>query len=291
MLSKRTLHYLGLFSLIIISMGLAWPINKIGLNYTSALWYTALRLIYATFAMFIVATLARRFSIPQKHDWPLILAIGLLQISLYILLTNIGLRYLPAGRSSLLAYTTPLWVMPLSILFFNERASISKWLGFLFGISGLILLIAPWQLNWQDKHIIIGIACLLLASFSWAISMFCARYMKWGKTPLELMPWQLLIGAIPILLLAIIKEPTMVIINSWQLWASLVYTGIIVTGFAYWFGVIINKELPTLVVSIGFLLVPVLSMIISAYFLHEVITSLSIAAMLLILLGLSLVLY
>lgn len=285
---QRTFNYriLLIFAFVIFSWGLGWPANKIGLAYMSPLWYTALRMIVGTVTMFAVVLTVKKFSLPKRQDLPLIIIIGLLQISLYMLLANIGLSYLPAGRSSLIAYTTPLWVLPIAILFFKEEAGWMRWLGFLLGASGLVLLLSPWEMNWSDKNTLFGTGMLLLGSLSWAISILCARYMHWTKSPLELIPWQLLIGTIPVLIFAWVKEPVVIVEWNLPLILSLVYTGILVTGLSYWSGVIVNKELPTIVVSIGFLVVPVVSMLLSSYFMHEVIDAPTMAAMGLILSGL-----
>src|SRR6185369_12382386 len=108
----RKINYriLGLFIFIIFTWGLGWPANKVGLAYMSPAWYTATRMLVGTCTMMLFVIAINKFSWPRSKDLPLILAIGLLQISIYMLLANIGLTYLPAGRSSLIAYTTPLWV-------------------------------------------------------------------------------------------------------------------------------------------------------------------------------------
>jgi drug/metabolite transporter (DMT)-like permease len=285
-MNKINYRIFALFVFIVLSWGLAWPINKIGLSYMSPLWYTAIRLVVATIAMTVIVISLKKFSLPRLHDLPLILTIGLLQIGVYILLTNLGLSYLPAGRASLLAYTTPLWIMPLAIVFFKEKPGPFKWIGFLLGLSGLVILMGLWKLDLSDNHILLGCAALLLASLSWAISMLCVRYMHWTKSPLELIPWQLTIGAIPVLCMAWIREPVMTVVWNYQLILSLTYTGFLVTGLSYWCGVIINKELPTILASLGFLAVPVFSLFISAIFLKESINLPSIVAIALILLGL-----
>lgn len=285
-IAKLNYRILGLFTFIIITWGMAWPINKIGLAYMSPLWYTASRLIVGTATMMALIIVIKKFTFPKRQDLPLITVIGILQISVYILLANVGLSYLPAGRSSLLAYTTPLWVMPAATLFFNEKAGITRWAGFILAIFGLFVLLSPWELNWSDKHILFGTGMLLLASLCWAISMLCARYMHWTKSPLELIPWQLLIGTIPILIFAWIKEPALTVDWNPLLILSLVYTGILVTGISYWSGLVVNKELPTIVVSLGFLAVPVFSLIVSAFYMHEMISLPTAFAMGLILLGL-----
>lgn len=284
-LNKINFRILGLFAFIILSWGLAWPINKVGLEYMSPVWYTAIRLMVGTITMMAIVIAIGKFTLPQRKDYPLIVIIGLLQISIYILLANVGLAYLPAGRSSLLAYTTPLWVMPAATLFFNEKAGPLRWLGFFLGIGGLLILLSPWELDWSNARILFGAAMLLLASLCWAISMLCARYMQWNKSPLELIPWQLLIGALPILIYALVKEPALNIEWHAPLILSLVYTGILVTGLSYWSGLVINKELPTIIVSLGFLLVPVFSLLVSSVYMHEAITLPTIAAMILIIGG------
>lgn len=286
-MKKYNYRIIALFVFIVVSWGLAWPINKVGLQYMSPLWYTAVRLIVGTTTMMAIVIAIKKFALPRLKDFPLIFIIGLLQISLYILLANIGLAYLPAGRSSLLAYTTPLWVMPIATLFFQEETGFLRWLGFIFGIGGLLILLSPWQLDWHNSDVIFGSSMLLLASLCWAISMLCVRYMSWTKSPLELIPWQLLVGTIPILFFALIKEPTIMVNWNTSLTMSLLYTGILVTGLSYWSGVIINKEVSTTVVSLGFLIVPVFSLIISAFFMHEAITAATATAMTLIVLGLA----
>lgn len=285
-MNNNNFRLFALFLLIILIWGLAWPVAKLGLVYMSPLWYTASRLIIGTVTMLAIVALMGKLSWPKAADLPLILVIGILQISLYLWLTNIGLAYLPAGRSSLIAYTTPLWIMPIATFFFKERSSLFRWLGFLLGILGLLILLSPWEISW-NKNVFFGCSMLLLASLSWAISMLCARYMHWSKSPFELIPWQLLIATLPVLIYALTQEPATHIDWGAPLLWSLAYTGILVTGFSYWGGLIINKEMPTIVVSIGFLTVPVLSLIISAIFMHEAISVTTITAMGMILLGLA----
>lgn len=288
-ITRSNVRIIGLFLFIIMSWGLSWPINKLGLGYMSPLWYTSIRLLVGTSTMMALVIALDKFALPRLKDMPLILIIGLLQISFYVFLTNLGLNYIPAGRASLLAYTTPLWIMPIAVFVFQEKHSPLKWAGFLFGISGLLILMSPWEFDWTDHNVLFGTAMLLLASLSWAVSMLCARYMHWTKSPLELIPWQLLIGTIPILIFTYVKEPALHITWSTPLILSLAYTGILVTGISYWSGVIINKELPTLAVSLGFLAVPVLSLLSSAFFMHEMISLTTACAVGMILAGLVLV--
>lgn len=285
-MKNKNFRLLALFILIIISWGLAWPAAKVGLDYMSPLWYTVARLVIGTVAMTSIVIGIGKFSWPTTKDIPLLIVIGVLQLGIFLWLTNIGLAYIPAGRSSLLTYTTPLWVIPIATFFFKERSTKLQWLGFWLGVLGLLVLLSPWEMEWADPDTVFGVVILLLASLIWSISMLGTRYLTWTKTPLELIPWQLLIAAVPMLIYAFIQEPEMQVVWSSSLLWSLAYTGILVTGFSYWGGVIINKELPTTIVSIGFLAVPVLSLLVSSVYMHEAISLTTTSAIGLILLGL-----
>ena len=276
----------SVFAFIIIVWGFAMPINKIGLDYLTPIWYTAIRTVVGTLTMMVLVLMLNKFTWPDWRDAPLILAIGIIQITLYVVFLNVGLAYIPAGRTAILSYTTPLWIMPLTILFFREKPKLSQWIGFLAGIGGLMLLLCPWEMDWSNRKVIFGAFMALLSSLAWAISILCARYMKWHKSPLELIPWQLLLGTIPILAFAWYKEPlpSLRFLHPAALF-SLIYMGVLVAGISYWASLIINKELPSLTVSLGSLSIPLISLVSSIIFLHEPVTILTVSAMALILLG------
>ncbi|EKD72612.1 MAG: hypothetical protein ACD_45C00625G0004 [uncultured bacterium] len=276
----------ALFVFTVLVWSFAWPINKIGLDYISPLWYTAIRMIVGTIIMMLLVLACKQLKLPKRRDLPLILIVGWLQIGLFILLINLGLAYMPAGRSALLSYTTSLWIIPLSILILREWPKPLHWVGFICSLMGLTMLLSPWELNWSNWHIIVGCGMLIAASLSWAISMLCVRYMQWHQSPFALLPWQLLAGAIPIALLALSQEPSLVIHWTGTLVFSLAYTSILVTGFSYWAALVLNKELSPLVMSLGFLIVPIFSIALSAVFMHESITLITGSAMGLIVLGL-----
>lgn len=282
--SLRSVHIILFF--IVLVWGLNWPINKIGLHYISPLHFAAIRLFLATITMFALVIRLKKLIIPRRIDLPIIFIIGIVHMCCFMILINLGLRYVDAGRSAILVYTTPLWVMPLAILFFQEKASLLRWFGLFLGLIGIVILFSPWGIDWHNRLELVGNGVLLLAAFCWAISMLCSRHMTWHRSPLELLPWQLLVGTIPVALLAWHQksiEPT-----QWNgpLIFSLVYTSIFATAFGYWGMLTVSKELPSVTASLSFLAVPVSGLIFSAILLHEPITLAKGSAMACILFGL-----
>lgn len=103
--STRPIYFLLMINVII--WALAWPLSKIGLAYMGPIWYTAGRFIIGSATCFIMLGAAGAVKIPKRQDLPLIFGIGILQMTFYMMLMNTGLSYVGAGRSAILAYSTP----------------------------------------------------------------------------------------------------------------------------------------------------------------------------------------
>jgi drug/metabolite transporter (DMT)-like permease len=282
--------YLLLFAIILV-WGSSWPIAKVGMDYMPPLWFAALRLIIGTVSMFFVVSVLGKFVVPDKQDLKIIFSIGFLQIALLMVLITIGLYYVDAGRSAVLVYTTPLWVVPISVLFFKERPTLGKWIGFILGLAGIAVLFNPFAVHWSMGNELMGNGVLLAAAFCWSIAILCARYMHWHRTPLELIPWQLLVGTLPVLLLAFVQNPQPQFIWGSTLVFSLIFCGILSTAFAYWGSIVISKELPAITTSLSLLAIPMCGLLFSAWLLSEKITLSLIIAMLFILAGLLCVIF
>lgn len=273
--------------LLVIIWGLSWPINKIGLAFMPPIWYAAFRLLIAMLSLFFLAYCKGELVIPNLRDLPIIAVFGLLQMALFISLITIGLNDVSAGRSAILVYTTPIWVIPLAILFFHEKLTLYKAVGFLLGMCGLLILFSPWGMAWSSKKILLGNSLLLLAAFCWAITILCARNMRWYHTPLELVPWQLFFGMILVLITALLYQPAPLIYWNFTLIGSLLFTGVLGAAFGYWCSIVISKELPSITASLCYLAVPVSGLFFSSLILHDPITPIIIVAMIFILTGIA----
>lgn len=275
-----------LFAAVVLIWGMGWPMNKLGMQYIPGLWFAAFRLTIAAILVFMGAGLIGKWIWPNKRDLPIILSMGFLQMGFYTLFINLGLQFVEAGRSSILTNTASFWVIPLAIIFFNEKINTLKWLGFILGIAGILVLFSPWTIDWSDKQMLLGNSLLLLAALSFALSIICARNMNWHRSSLELLPWQLLVGAVFVTLLACYLEPHPTLEWNSISYGTLFYTGVLGTAFGYPGVVIISKSLPSITVSLGFLGVPVCGLLFSMLILDEPITKAIIIAMILIPAGL-----
>lgn len=276
-----------LLILLVLVWALSWPIAKIALLNMDPLWFAEFRMLIGCVAMFIFVLLQGKLTKPNRQDYKLIMGIGILQMGIFIIAISLGLKYVAAGRSAMLVYTTPLWVTPLAVCFFGEKLNFLKSVGLILGIMGLATLFQPNSFNWHNPHVLYGNFFLLLAALSWSIAILLTRYSVWHKTPLELISWQLLIAVVLILPCALIFEPHPNIHWNMSLIMALLYNGLFATAFGYWGAITISKSLPAINSSLAFLLIPVFGLFCSNLILNEQISVTMMLAMCAIISGLA----
>jgi drug/metabolite transporter (DMT)-like permease len=256
----------------IILFGLSWPIIKIGLEASTPLWFAAARAMLSATTAFVLLACLGRLAWPQRADWPIVLSVGALQLSCFFAFSNLGMQSLPAGRSSVLAYTATLWIVPLSLLV-GERVGWRAVAGVLLGLAGIVVLVDPLRFDWSDRAIIWGHLWLLLAGFTWAIAIVHIRRHRWKLTPLDVLPWQMSVATVLLWILALIAEPAgRLEIGRKELWMALLYIGAFAGPIATWAAVSVGRAMPPVIGSMAMLGVPLLSIASSVALLGETIT-------------------
>src|SRR4051794_41916548 len=110
---------------------------KLGLADIPPMTFAVIRMVLGAVCMFGVLAARGSIRLPDRHDLPIVLSVGLLQMGAFLALVTVALRFVSAGRSSILAYTMALWVVPGAALFLGERLSGAKLVGFLLGMAGV----------------------------------------------------------------------------------------------------------------------------------------------------------
>ena len=270
---------------VVLAWGLTWPVNKVILASVPPLWAVAIRTGIGGVALFVMATLQRRLSLPPRQDLPVLVSIALLHMVGFGLLSTIGLQTVPTGRSVVLAYTTPLWVVPGAALFLGERLTTRRIVGVMVGLTGLLVLFNPLAFDWTERAAVLGNLAILAAALLWAASILHIRGHRWRSSPFDLLPWETLLAT---LLLAPVASglagPPRFALDA-PLAALLIYAGIPGTALAYWAVAMASRHLPAITTSLGLLATPVVSTLVAAVWLQEVPTADVLAAMGLILSG------
>ena len=251
-------------------------------------WATAIRSAIAAIAILILQIIFRQFIIPNLYDILGIFVISFFHMVVFGAFMAIGLQYISVGRSVVLGYVTPLWVFPGAWLFLNEPMRPLRIIGLCFGFLGIIILFNPLSINWSDNKIIIGHTLLLLASFSWAITILFIKFYTWRSSPFQLVFWQNLFAAALLAIIALFWEgvPNIQITNTlfWQF----AYNGLLATAFGFWAMTMVNKHLSASVTSLGLLFTPIVGICSSLALLKEQPDFALLAAAALILAGIAL---
>ncbi len=258
-----------LLVLLALVWGIHWPVVKAGLHELQPFTYGALRLASALFVVVAVLAARRELRLPPRADLGVILVVGLGQVAGSIVLINLALEVVPAGRSSVLAYTSPVWAALVMAAALGARIRLRVAAGILLGLLGVTVLLNPTVLDWTNAGELVASLALLGSAALTAVAVVSVRYHRWHLTPLQVQPWQLLAALVPVGLLAVVLEtPTTLGVGSAAV-PFVLYSGPLATAFAFWASQRVSRALDPTVTTMGMLATPVVGLVASALLLGE----------------------
>ncbi|MBA1186725.1 MULTISPECIES: DMT family transporter [Stutzerimonas] len=269
-----------LLLLAILVWGANWPVMKAGLGHVTPVWFSASRFALGALCLFLLQLLTGTLYRPSRGDVPLLLSVGLLQMLAFTLLGALAMTDIPAGRSAVLAYTTPLWVTPLAVLVFRERLVPRQLLGAALGMFGVAVLFNPLALDWHNANLVRANLMLLIASACWALCILHLRYAKVRATAYQLAPWQMLVATAPLLALARIVEGPFTGDGSVAFWQIILFVGPLATAFCFCAVNAASMWLPATSMSLAMLGVPLVGLMSSVFWLGETLSASLIAGVL-----------
>lgn len=288
--STATVPKLGLVLLVFLWVvwGTSWPAMRVVFIELPIWQFRAVTCLIGGLALFAIGwAVGETWRVPRRM-WGRLVAAATFNMTLWLVLVGYGLSLIGAGHGAIVCYTLPIWTAILSVGFLKERFTARIALALLFGMSGVVVLLsADFEAIGTNP---IGLVFVLGAAISWAIGTVIVKKYDWGVGVYALAAWQLLIGLVPIGVIAIATEPfTLHRASTEAFWASVYIVFVaIIAGYALWFRVV--ALFPAVVASIGALMIPVIGVLSGALFLGEPITWSEVGALLLVLTAISLVL-
>lgn len=251
--------------------GLTWPVLKLALDGIPPLSMRTLSLGLGAVTLYIVCLVKRRrFRIPNAKAWTHIAIASVLNIAAFTVLTSFAQIVTTTSRVSILAYTMPIWSVPLAWLFLDERPTRAQTIALGLCAVGLGILIYPLTV----AGVPLGIVLTLLAAVGWAAGTV---YMKWAHIdadPMAVACWQIAIAFLLVAVWTLVYEGRLELGGATleSLLATL-FCGVVGSGAAYglWFAIV--RRLPAGTASLGLLSVPVVAVLASMVILGEVPTA------------------
>lgn len=189
---------LSALAFLTLVWGYNWVVMKLALQYAAPFSFAAWRSALGGLLLLAVLLAARKPFWPRMPGRALLL--GLFQTTLFIGLIAWALQQGNAGKSAVLAYTMPFWVILLAPFALGERLKGLQWFAVALAFGGLLLIFAPWKRAPDLASSLIALG----AGVAWALSVLVAKKTRvegaWDL--LSLTAWQMCFGALPLILIA-----------------------------------------------------------------------------------------
>lgn len=220
-------------AVVVVSWAANWPLMKLALADAPPMIFVAMRLV-GTLVLLAPVLLAAGAKLAPVRGERLGLAwVGLLQVAEFMIFSIIGLKIVPAGRAIVLAYTMPLWAIPIGRWLWPEALGRWQLVGAALGFAGLFLFMNPALVDWGDRRVLAGNLCLILAAICWALGSCLYRRRLWRSPFWAQTFWQLAVSGVAVAAIAAPSEGGMAIRWSSGLVAILAYNWIITTALGY----------------------------------------------------------
>ena len=238
--------------------------SKQALAFAPPFAFAAERCVGGALALFLALKLLGR-SLKLEAPGPT-LAIAFTQAAGFMAFQTWALVEGGPGKTAVLIFTMPIWTLLMAWPILGERIRGKQWLAALCTLVGLLLIIEPWDMQSSLFSKFLG----LIAALFWAIGSILIKRLR-SKQKVDLLAltaWQMLLGAVPLVLLALIvpEHPT-----NWTVTyiSILVFISVISTGLCWWLWIYILDRVPAWEASLSVLGTPVVAILSSRLMLGE----------------------
>ena len=266
MKKKRHSSRRAVLALVALSLiwGYNWVVMKECLKYSGVYDFAALRTGIGAASLFVLLIWKRRPLHPKAIGMTILL--GLLATTLCIGLVTLALATGGVGKTAILVYIMPFWVLLMAWPILSERIQGIQWVPVVLAIVGLTVILEPWQL----RSTFISKLFAVLAGVAWALSTIVTKIMNRRDAfdLISLTAWQMLLGALPLIVLAMAVSERPVQWTPYFI-AGLLFCSVVSQGLALLLWFFILSELPAGIASMGTLATPVIGTIAASIELGE----------------------
>lgn len=228
--------YLSEFLLLLV--GLVWggtfPVIKIAIETTGALWFNAYRFIIAALLSLLILILLRRKPGADMLRYSVIL--GTLLAIGYTTQT-VGLKYTTSGKAGFITGLFVVFVPLISSLVFKKRPGNAVIASIALGVVGLSLL----SLN-NDLTISRGDPIVLMCAIAYAIHIVIVDNITDRFDTLELTLNQIVVAGVEMFVLAYLVSPEFAAVDTYSL-TAIIFTAVVATIGAFFIQIFAQKHI------------------------------------------------
>ena len=236
--------------------GYNWVVMKIAMRYSGPLDFAALRGGFGVLVLF-AALVVLRVPLKPRHVSKTIW-LGLFQTTGFVGLISWSLTSGAAGKSAVLAYTMPFWVLAFGWPFLEERLRGWQWFAVGLALVGLTLVLEIWN----DTATLESSLLALAAGASWGVCVIIFKRIPVQSRDdlLSLTAWQMLYGIVPLVVAALLV-PERTIDWTGPFIAALLFNIFGGMAIATLLWLYILQRLPATISSLSSLVVPIVGVL------------------------------
>jgi drug/metabolite transporter (DMT)-like permease len=205
-LSQTRLNTIKAFAaLILLSIlwGYNWVVMKFAMLDMGPFQFGALRTFGGALCLMALMLLLKKPLRPREI--PTLILLGILQTCGFTGLIIWALVSGGAGKTAVLTYTMPFWVMVLAWPLLGEKIRGMQWIAVFASVLGLLLIFDPLHLGSDVFSMWLAVA----AGIFWALAVILAKKLHHRVPDLDLMSltgWQMFFGSLPLVLVAFLVD-------------------------------------------------------------------------------------
>ena len=270
---RGSISTVGYLLVVIFAWGGNYTWTKLGLENAGPWTFNALRYGLALVILVVVLGIRDpRSLLPVRGERLGLGLIGFLQIAVMTGATTFAMTMIEASRTVLIAYSMPIWGMALGFFVLGERVSAMMVVGLALGLSGLVLLCAPWAMDWTSQGAVMGSLIALGGTLAWALASVLYRRRRWKSSF-----WSQIFGQLAAATITLIPVGSWLEVQPTHLTPGLgviiAWNAIVPTLLAFYCWARALDRVPVAKASQLLLLSPVLGVALSALVLGEPVTA------------------
>jgi drug/metabolite transporter (DMT)-like permease len=182
-----------------------WLCIKIGVGDVPPATFASARLVVALFVLLPILAL-RGVPLPrQRRDWRLIGVTGVLLLGLNSAFLYWGAQHVTSGLSAVLQAATPAFGLLFARALLHERVTAWRVGGLALGVAGVAVIFAD-QLTVSGPAALWGSLAVTASALCVALGYVVVKKHGTHLRPIELTTGQMLVGLVPLLLIALARE-------------------------------------------------------------------------------------
>jgi drug/metabolite transporter (DMT)-like permease len=195
-----------LWLILCLIWGTTWFFIKIGLDDLPPITFAAARFLLAIFILAFIIHF-QKIALPQtKRDWKLLALTGVLQFSINYSLVFWSEQYISSGLAAVLQAMISVFGLFLAWFYLpNEHITWLKVFAVLLGICGVATIFME-QLQINSALAFAGCAAIVVGAFAAAQASILIKARGANLHPASLLFGQMIIGIVPIIFYALLKE-------------------------------------------------------------------------------------